>query len=75
MYQLLGGAEDRVPVYATFGLSEYSLEELVEVAKLWVREGHTRLKMVVGAEKVSAIPNPEVAAVALRPAGCASESE
>lgn len=45
---LIGGAAPEVPAYITFGVSEYSREELTEVARNLVAEGHTRLKMVVG---------------------------
>ncbi len=45
--RLLGGAQTRVPAYITFGLLDYSLEELVEVAKMFVAEGQDKLKMVV----------------------------
>lgn len=44
---LLGGARKRVPAYITFGMLEYSLEELVELAKIMVKKGHDKLKMVV----------------------------
>lgn len=46
--QLLGGYSDHAPAYVTFGFPEYTLEELVEAAKLQVSAGVTRLKMVVG---------------------------
>ncbi|MBI2859257.1 MAG: hypothetical protein HYX90_09285 [Chloroflexi bacterium] len=51
VWKLLGGARDSVPVYITFGESFYTKEELVEVAKMLVHDGHDRLKMVVGAGK------------------------
>ncbi|MDP2857698.1 MAG: mandelate racemase/muconate lactonizing enzyme family protein [Bacillota bacterium] len=44
---LLGGYRTRVGAYITFGLMEYSREELVEVARMLVGEGHDKLKMVV----------------------------
>jgi len=47
LWRLLGGARDKVPVYATFGLAVYDRAQLVEAAKLWVSQGHRRLKMVV----------------------------
>jgi L-alanine-DL-glutamate epimerase-like enolase superfamily enzyme len=37
-----------VPVYATFGFGFFDRDQLAAAAKLWVAEGHTRLKMVVG---------------------------
>lgn len=46
--QLLGGARDWAPTYCTFGFHEYDRDQLVEAAKLQVRNGHRRLKMVVG---------------------------
>ncbi len=48
VWKLLGGAHSRVPVYITFGLGEYSQEQLVEVAKMLVADGQDKLKMVVG---------------------------
>ena len=47
--QLLGGAYDRAPAYVTFGLPEYSRDELARVATMLVDQGHDKLKMVVGA--------------------------
>ena len=49
IWMLLGGSFSQAPAYITFGFSHYSREELVEVAKMLVKEGQTRLKMVVGA--------------------------
>jgi L-alanine-DL-glutamate epimerase-like enolase superfamily enzyme len=48
VWRLLGGARNRVPVYATFGFGFFDREQLAAAAKLWVSQGHTRLKMVVG---------------------------
>jgi len=48
VWRLLGGARNRVPVYATFGFGFFDRDQLTEAAKLWVGQGHTRLKMVVG---------------------------
>ncbi len=48
VWRLLGGARERVPVYATFGFSVFDRDQLAEAAKLWVRNGFTRLKMTVG---------------------------
>lgn len=47
VWRLLGGYSRTVPVYITFGLLEYSREQLVEAAKMFVAQGHKRLKMVV----------------------------
>jgi L-alanine-DL-glutamate epimerase-like enolase superfamily enzyme len=48
VWRLLGGARNRVPVYATFGFGFFDRDQLAEAAKVWVGQGHTRLKMVVG---------------------------
>jgi L-alanine-DL-glutamate epimerase-like enolase superfamily enzyme len=47
VWKLLGGARNRLPAYITFGLGQYTQEELVDVAKMLVAEGHDKLKMVV----------------------------
>ena len=48
VWRLLGGARDRVPLYATFGFAVFDREQLAEAARLWVSQGFQRLKMVVG---------------------------
>ena len=48
--QLLGGARDWAPTYCTFGFPEYDRDQLVEAAKLQLKRGHRRLKMVVGVD-------------------------
>ncbi len=48
VWRLLGGAQNPVESYVTFGLSEFSEDELVDVAEQFVSQGKTRLKMVVG---------------------------
>lgn len=50
VWRLLGGARNRVPVYATFGFGFFDREQLAAAAKLWVAQGFTRLKMTVGSE-------------------------
>jgi L-rhamnonate dehydratase len=50
IWRLLGGARQRVPVYATFGFGFFDRAQLAEAAKLWVAQGFTRLKMTVGME-------------------------
>jgi L-rhamnonate dehydratase len=47
VWKLLGGYSATVPAYITFGLLEYSREQLVEVAKQFTAQGHDKLKMVV----------------------------
>ena len=48
---LLGGARKEAPTYITFGMAEYSREQLAEAAATLVAQGHKRLKMVVGGSK------------------------
>lgn len=55
VWRLLGGAQNPVESYVTFGLHEYSKDQLVEVAQNFVSQGETRLKMVVGR------PEPDIA--------------
>jgi L-alanine-DL-glutamate epimerase-like enolase superfamily enzyme len=50
VWRLLGGARERVPVYATFGFGFFDRDQLAAAAKLWVSQGFTRLKMTVGNE-------------------------
>ena len=49
VWKLLGGAHAKLPAYITFGLPRYSIEELIEVARMLVKDGQTSLKMVVAA--------------------------
>lgn len=49
VWKLLGGAHPKIPAYITFGLPRYSTAELIEVARMLIRDGQTRLKMVVAA--------------------------
>jgi L-rhamnonate dehydratase len=50
IWRLLGGARQRVPVYATFGFGFFERTQLAEAARLWVSQGFKRLKMTVGME-------------------------
>jgi L-rhamnonate dehydratase len=50
VWKLLGGARDRVPVYATFGFGFFDREQLVAAAKEWTKQGFRRLKMTVASE-------------------------
>ena len=50
IWKLLGGARDKVPVYATFGFGFFDREQLAAAAKLWMSQGFRRLKMTVGNE-------------------------
>ena len=47
VWKLLGGAHAQVPAYITFGLPRYSIDELIEVANMLIRDGQKSLKMVV----------------------------
>lgn len=49
IWKLLGGAHNQLPAYITFGLPRYSIDELIEVARMLIKDGQTRLKMVVAA--------------------------
>lgn len=46
--RLLGGASNKVPAYVTFGLDEYTREQLIKAAGHMVEQGYDKLKMVVG---------------------------
>jgi L-rhamnonate dehydratase len=50
VWRLLGGARQRVPVYATFGFGFFDREQLAAAAKHWIAQGFRRLKMAVGME-------------------------
>ena len=51
VWRLLGGAHPELEVYITFGLGEYSREQLVEAAKIFIGQGHRCLKMVVAPDR------------------------
>ncbi|MFC2048234.1 mandelate racemase/muconate lactonizing enzyme family protein [Chloroflexota bacterium] len=63
VWRLLGGAQNPVPAYITFGLPDYSLEQLVEAAKYWVGQGQDKLKMVVGVVGNSQDPDEDATRV------------
>ncbi len=50
IWKLLGGARERVPVYATFGFGFFDREQLAAAARRWVNQGFRRLKMTVASE-------------------------
>jgi L-rhamnonate dehydratase len=50
VWRLLGGARNKVPVYATFGFGFFDRDQLAAAAKIWVAQGFKRLKMTVGNE-------------------------
>ena len=47
VWRLLGGAQNPVPAYVTFGLLEFTREQLLEMAEFYADQGENRLKMVV----------------------------
>jgi L-rhamnonate dehydratase len=49
VWKLLGGAHSKLPAYITFGLPRYSIDELIEVARMLINQGQTALKTVVAA--------------------------
>jgi L-rhamnonate dehydratase len=50
IWKLLGGARERVPVYATFGFGFFDREQLAAAARLWLDQGFRRLKMTVAGD-------------------------
>ncbi len=62
VWRLLGGAQNPVPSYVTFGLRDYTKEQLVEVARQVIARGEHRLKMVVAVDP----ENPKVDAERVR---------
>ncbi|MFB6299399.1 MAG: mandelate racemase/muconate lactonizing enzyme family protein [Halobacteriales archaeon] len=50
IWRLLGGAQDTVETYITFGLLEYTDEQVVTVAEEFVADGESRLKLRVGGD-------------------------
>jgi L-alanine-DL-glutamate epimerase-like enolase superfamily enzyme len=62
VWRLLGGAQNPVQAYVTFGLKQYQKEQLVEVAKQLVKQGEKRLKMVVAVDP----ENPKIDAERVR---------
>jgi L-alanine-DL-glutamate epimerase-like enolase superfamily enzyme len=49
--EIVGGHSDHADVYVTFGFGNYDDDELVEVARMLIAEGHRRLKTLVGVAK------------------------
>ena len=65
VWKLLGGARDRVPLYATCGFGFLDRDDLATTARDWVEAGFTRLKMTVAGEALrrrDATPLEEVIA-------------
>lgn len=49
--QMLGGFRDEIGIYMTYGFGTYATEELIEVGRGLVNEGHRELKVLVGVSK------------------------
>jgi L-alanine-DL-glutamate epimerase-like enolase superfamily enzyme len=49
--ELLGGCRTSVPAYVTYGFPQYDRDQLVEAARLHVRNGFRALKLVVAVDK------------------------
>jgi L-rhamnonate dehydratase len=65
VWKLLGGAQNPVPAYITFGLPSYSKDQLAEAARYWVQDqGQDKLKMVVGVIGDSQDPEADAERVA-----------
>lgn len=58
LWRLLGGARQRVPVYATFGFGFFERDQLAAAAKLWALQGFRRLKMTVGGHALARRDEP-----------------
>lgn len=58
LWRLLGGARERVPVYATVGFGFYERDELAEVMAAWRSRGWTRMKMTVGGQALARRDEP-----------------
>ena len=52
LYKLLGGAERRIPVYASGGWTSYSDEQLVAEITGMIKQGYRMVKFKVGASSV-----------------------
>ena len=46
--QLLGGHKEHADIYVTYGFGAYDKDQLVEVGRMLMSHGHSRLKMLVG---------------------------
>lgn len=50
LFRLLGGNDPVVPIYASGGWTSYSIEELVDEAKMMVARGYKKIKLKVGVD-------------------------
>jgi L-alanine-DL-glutamate epimerase and related enzymes of enolase superfamily len=65
---LLGGAQNPVGAYVTFGVKNFTREQLAEVAADFVSRGETRLKMKVGINDAGDLAEDEARVAAVREA-------
>jgi L-alanine-DL-glutamate epimerase-like enolase superfamily enzyme len=68
VWRLLGGAQNPVDAYVTFGLLNFTREQLAEVAADFVSQGETRLKMKVAVDDGDDIAEDEARVAAVREA-------
>lgn len=68
VFRLLGGYSNRAPAYRTFGLLEYSSEELVAAARLLVGQGDDKLKVVVAIDDARNVAEDAARVAAVREA-------
>ncbi|ESS07007.1 MAG: L-alanine-DL-glutamate epimerase related enzymes of enolase superfamily [uncultured archaeon A07HB70] len=68
VWRLLGGAQNPVGAYVTFGLKNFTREQLAEVAADFVSRGETRLKMKVGINDAGDLAEDEARVAAVREA-------
>ncbi|TCK31119.1 D-galactarolactone cycloisomerase [Ancylobacter aquaticus] len=61
--QMLGGAKDYADAYVTYGFGAFETEHLIEMARVLIGKGHTRLKMLVGTGRGLVADARRVAAV------------
>ncbi len=66
LWQLLGGARPRVPVYSTFGFGFLEREQLAQAACEWADRGFTRLKMTVGSHALQRRDEPRPLGAVIR---------
>lgn len=66
VWRLLGGARNRVPVYATFGFGFFDNDHLGDAARLWCSKGFDKLKMTVGMNALKRRDEPRPLDVAIK---------
>jgi L-alanine-DL-glutamate epimerase-like enolase superfamily enzyme len=48
--EMLGGAKDYADIYVTYGFAAFDIDQLIEMARILIGKGHSRLKMLVGSK-------------------------